>query len=80
MSSTMCGSVKLPLLDYNVAMGGGGGGGRGLAMFNTNADTQIALKQEVLINVVMKKVFNYDSLHSNVDTICTATAIVDLCR
>ena len=28
----------------------------------------------------MKKVFNYDSLHSNVDTICTATAIVDLCR
>ena len=25
-------------------------------------------------------VFNYDSLHSNVDDICTATAIVDLCR
>ena len=32
------------------------------------------------LNVVMKKVFNYDSLHSNVDDICTATAIVDLCR
>ena len=31
------------------------------------------------LNVVMKKVFNYDSLHSNVDDICTATAIVDLC-
>ena len=28
----------------------------------------------------MKKVYNYDSLHSNVDDICTATAIVDLCR
>ena len=28
----------------------------------------------------MEKVFNYDSLHSNVDTICTATAIIDLCR
>ena len=32
------------------------------------------------LNVVMKKVFNYDSLHSNVDDICTATTIVDLCR
>ena len=34
------------------------------------------------LNVVMKKVFNYDSLHSNVATICslTAIAIVDLCR
>ena len=32
------------------------------------------------LNVIMKKVFNYDSLHSNVDTICTATTIVDLCR
>ena len=32
------------------------------------------------LNVVMKKVLNYDSLHSNVDTICTATAIVDICR
>ena len=32
------------------------------------------------LNVVMKKVFNYDSLHSNVDTMYTATAIVDLCR
>ena len=32
------------------------------------------------LNVVMKKVFNYDSLHSNVDDICIATAIVDLCR
>ena len=32
------------------------------------------------LNVIMKKVFNYDSLHSNVDTICTANAIVDLCR
>ena len=25
------------------------------------------------LDVVMKFVFNYDSLHSNVDTICTAT-------
>ena len=32
------------------------------------------------LNVVMKKVYNYDSLHSNVDDICTATALVDLCR
>ena len=33
------------------------------------------------LNVVMKKVFNYDSLHLNVNTICTATAnVVDLCR
>ena len=32
------------------------------------------------LNVVMKKVFNYDSLHSNVDDICIASAIVDLCR
>ena len=28
----------------------------------------------------MKKVIIYDSIHSNVDDICTATAIVDLCR
>ena len=33
-----------------------------------------------LLNVVMKKVFNCDILHSNVDTICTGTSIVDLCR
>ena len=32
------------------------------------------------LNVVIKTVFNYDSLHSNVDTICIATALVDLCR
>ena len=32
------------------------------------------------LNVLMKKVYNYASLHSNVDDICTATAIVDLCR
>ena len=32
------------------------------------------------LNVVMKKVVIYDNLHSNVDDICTATAIVDLCR
>ena len=32
------------------------------------------------LNVVMKKVFNYDSLHSNVDDIFTATTIVDFCR
>ena len=32
------------------------------------------------LNVVMKKVFIYDSLHSNVDDICTATAVVDLCQ
>ena len=33
------------------------------------------------LNVLMKKVFNYDSLHSNVDDICIAiTAIVDLCQ
>ena len=32
------------------------------------------------LNVVMKNVFIYDSLHSNVDDICIATAIVDLCR
>ena len=32
------------------------------------------------LNVVMKKVYIYDSLHSNVDDICTATALVDLCR
>ena len=32
------------------------------------------------INVVMKKVFNYDSSHSNVDTVCTARVIVYLCR
>ena len=32
------------------------------------------------LNVFKKMSFNYDSLHSNVDTICTATAIVDLCR
>ena len=31
-------------------------------------------------NVVMKKVFNFDNLHSKVDTICTTTAIVDLYR
>ena len=31
-------------------------------------------------NVVMKRVFIYDSLHSNVDVIYTATAIVDLCQ
>ena len=31
------------------------------------------------LNVVMKMVI-YDSLHSNVDDICTATALVDLCR
>ena len=31
-------------------------------------------------NVVEKKVFKYDSLHSNIDTVCTATAIVDLCQ
>ena len=30
------------------------------------------------LNVVLKKVYNYDSLHSKVDDICTATAIVDL--
>ena len=32
------------------------------------------------LNVLMKKVYNYASLHSNVDDICTATALVDLCR
>ena len=32
------------------------------------------------LNVLMKKVYNYASLHSNVDDICTATAIVDLFR
>ena len=32
------------------------------------------------LNVVMKKVVIYDSLHSNIDDICTATAIVDLYR
>ena len=31
-------------------------------------------------NVVMKKIFIYDSLHSNVNVIYTATAIVDLCQ
>ena len=32
------------------------------------------------LNVLMKKVLICDSLHSNVDVICTATAIVDLCQ
>ena len=32
------------------------------------------------LNVLMKKVYNYASLHYNVDDICTATALVDLCR
>ena len=32
------------------------------------------------LTVLMKKVYNYASLHSNVDDICTATALVDLCR
>ena len=32
------------------------------------------------LNVLMKKVYNYASLHSNVDDIFTATALVDLCR
>ena len=36
--------------------------------------------QERPLNVVMKKDFNYDSLHSNVDDISTETAIVDSCR
>ena len=31
-------------------------------------------------NLCTKKVFNYDSLQSNVDVICIPTAIVDLCR
>ena len=31
------------------------------------------------LNVHMKKVYNYASSHSNVDDICTATALVDLC-
>ena len=35
---------------------------------------------EKSLNIVLTKVFNYDSLHLNVDTICTATAIVDLCQ
>ena len=32
------------------------------------------------LNAVMKKVINYDSLHSNVDVICSATDTVDSCR
>ena len=32
------------------------------------------------LNVVRKKVFIYDSLYLNVDSICIATAIVELCR
>ena len=32
------------------------------------------------LNVLMMKVYNYASLHSNVDDVCTATALVDLCR
>ena len=32
------------------------------------------------MNYMNRRVFNYDSLHSNVETSCTETAIVDICR
>ena len=32
------------------------------------------------LNIVMKKVYAYDSLHTDVDIRCTANAIVDLCQ
>ena len=32
------------------------------------------------LNIVMKKVYAYDSLHTYVDIQCTANAIVDLCQ
>ena len=31
-------------------------------------------------NIVMKKVYAFDSLHTYVDNQCTANAIVDLCQ
>ena len=32
------------------------------------------------LNIVMEKVYAYDSLHTDVDIQCTANAIVDLCQ
>ena len=32
------------------------------------------------LNIVLKKVYAYDSLHTDVDIQCTANAIVDLCQ
>ena len=32
------------------------------------------------LNIVMKKVYAYDSLHTDVDIQCTANVIVDLCK
>ena len=32
------------------------------------------------LNIVMKKVYTYDCLHTDVDIQCTANAIVDLCQ
>ena len=48
--------------------------------YNTMAEYFVPIFSINEFNVVMKKVYNYDSLHSNVDDICTATALVDLCR
>ena len=32
------------------------------------------------LNIVMTKVYNYNTLHTIVDNECTASVIVDLCR
>ena len=33
-----------------------------------------------ILNIVMKKLYAYDSLHTDFDIQCTANAIVDLCQ
>ena len=59
---------------------GGGGRCKGLCQICKLHNNISMYDWEKPLNVLMKKVYNYASLHSNVDDICTATAIVDLCR